>query len=74
MLLSRLLLKVTLKTCVGCNITDATLRRPRPAERNERGKRPAFPSPDVALGDGDSALSLPSASVKGIIPINFRWH
>jgi hypothetical protein len=40
---------------------DAALRRPRPAGRNELGKSSVIPSPDPALGDGDSAarLSLP---------------
>jgi len=40
---------------------DAALRRPGPAGRNERGKLSVIPSPDAALGDGDSAarLSLP---------------
>ena len=38
---------------------DAALRRPRPAGRNERGKRSVFPSPDAALGDGDSAARHP---------------
>jgi hypothetical protein len=38
---------------------DAALRRPRPAGRNERGKRPFFQSPDAALGDGDSAARCP---------------
>jgi hypothetical protein len=38
---------------------DAALRRPRPAGRNERGKSSVFPSPDAALGDGDSAARYP---------------
>jgi hypothetical protein len=38
---------------------DAALRRPRPAGRNERGKSSFFPSPNAALGDGDSAARYP---------------
>jgi len=38
---------------------DTALRRPRPDGRNEHCKNPALPSPDAALGDGDSAACCP---------------